>query len=63
MDPYLRLPPSVWSATLRYGFVGCIKEFYINGASIDVVAYAHQQDVGTYSNVIFQFEFDSFFMS
>jgi len=46
MDPYLVIPPAIWSATLRYGFVGCLKEFYINGASINVVAYAHEQDVG-----------------
>jgi len=47
MDPYLRLPPALWSGTLRYGFVGCLKDFYINGASIDIVQYAHQQDVGS----------------
>ena len=46
MDPYLLLPPAVWSATLRYGFVGCLKDLYINGAPINVVAYAHEQDVG-----------------
>ena len=46
MDPYMRLPPSLWSATLRYGFVGCLKDLFINGASYDVVTYAHQQDVG-----------------
>ena len=46
MDPYLQIPPAVWSATLRYGFVGCLKDLYINGASINVVAYAHEQDVG-----------------
>lgn len=46
MDPYLRLPSEVWTATLRYGFVGCLKDLYINGAPIDIVTYAHQQDVG-----------------
>ena len=46
MDPYLKLPPSLWSGTLRYGFVGCLKDLFINGASYDVVTYAHQQDVG-----------------
>jgi hypothetical protein len=48
MDPYLQLPQAVWSATLRYGFVGCLKDLYINGASINVVAYAHEQDVGKF---------------
>ena len=37
MDPELRLPPAVWSGTLRYGFVGCMQEFFMNGAAIDVV--------------------------
>ncbi len=46
MDPYLRLPPTLWSGTLRYGFVGCLKELFINGASLDLVTYAHEQDVG-----------------
>ena len=49
MDPYLQIPPAVWTATLRHGFVGCLKDLYINGASINVVAYAHEQDVGEYS--------------
>lgn len=46
MDPYLRLPPTLWSGTLRYGFVGCLKALSINAAAYDVVQYAHQQDVG-----------------
>ena len=46
MDPYLKLPPEVWTARLRYGFVGCLKDLFINGASIDVVTYAHTQDSG-----------------
>ena len=48
MDPYLKLPPEVWTATLHHGFVGCLKDLFINGASIDIVTYAHQQDVGKY---------------
>ena len=46
MDPYLKLPSEVWTASLRYGFVGCLKDLFINGAPIDIVTYAHQQDVG-----------------
>ncbi len=46
MDPYLKPPPEVWTATLRHGFVGCLKDLFINGAPIDIVTYAHQQDVG-----------------
>ncbi len=28
------------------GYVGCMKELNINGANIDLVSYAHQQDSG-----------------
>jgi hypothetical protein len=28
------------------GYVGCIKDLNINGANIDLVSYAHQQDSG-----------------
>ncbi len=48
MDPYLKLPPTLWTAALRRGFVGCLKDLFINGAAFDVVTYAHQQDVGEY---------------
>ena len=53
MDPYLKLPSQVWTATLRYGFVGCLKDLFINGAPIDIVTYAHQQDVG--KNFLYKF--------
>ena len=46
MDPLLRLPPSIYSGNLHYGFVGCIEDLFINEASIDIVRYARQQDVG-----------------
>ena len=48
MDPHLRLPAALWSGTLRHGFVGCLRDLFINGASIDIVQYAHQQDVGMF---------------
>ena len=51
MDPYLRLPPTLWTGTLRQGFVGCLKDLFVNGASHDVVTYAHQQDVGESLNL------------
>ncbi|XP_071747001.1 neurexin 1 isoform X2 [Lepeophtheirus salmonis] len=47
MDPYMKFPPTLWTVTLKYGFVGCLRDLTINGASIDVVSYAHQQDVGS----------------
>ena len=48
MDPQLRLPETLWSGTLRHGFVGCLRNLYINGASMDLGQYAKQQDVGGY---------------
>ncbi len=32
--------------TFAAGYVGCMKELNINGANIDLVSYAHQQDSG-----------------
>jgi leucine-rich repeat transmembrane neuronal protein 1/2 len=46
MDPHLRPPATLWSGTLRHGYVGCLRELYLNGAPIDLVQHARQQDVG-----------------
>ena len=40
------IPPVLWTATLRQGFVGCLRDFSINGRSIDVANYAKNQDSG-----------------
>lgn len=40
------MPPVLWTATLRQGFVGCLRDFSINGRSIDVANYAKNQDSG-----------------
>jgi len=47
MDPALVIPPQIWSASLKYGFVGCLKDLIINGANIDVEAYADEQNTGS----------------
>lgn len=47
LEPGLTYPPAIWSASLRKGYVGCMKELNINGANIDLVSYAHQQDSGS----------------
>ena len=46
LDPALSPPPQIWSAALKRGFVGCLKDLIINGADIDIVAYAHEQNSG-----------------
>ena len=40
------IPPSLWSATLRHGYVGCMRDFVINGNAVDLAAFARQQDSG-----------------
>jgi len=47
MEPNLKPPTAIWSAALKYGFVGCIRDLVINGASIDIVGYAHEQNSGS----------------
>ncbi len=41
-----RLPPVIWSANLRLGFVGCMRDVVVNGRAIDIVDYAQKQDSG-----------------
>jgi hypothetical protein len=40
------IPPNLWSATLRYGYVGCMRDLIINGNAVDLAAFARQQDSG-----------------
>ncbi|XP_055677367.1 neurexin-1 isoform X2 [Lutzomyia longipalpis] len=37
-------PPAVWTATLRQGYVGCLRDLVLNGKPIDIAAFARQQD-------------------
>ncbi|XP_055617047.1 neurexin-1 isoform X4 [Toxorhynchites rutilus septentrionalis] len=40
------IPPAIWTATLRQGFVGCLRDLVLSGKPIDIAAYARQQDSG-----------------
>ena len=40
------IPPSLWSATLRQGYVGCMRDLMVNGNAVDLAAFARQQDSG-----------------
>lgn len=53
--PYLGInwPSSIWTATLRQGFVGCIRDLVLSGKPIDIAAYARQQDSGFVSFLLF----------
>lgn len=37
-------PPAVWTATLRQGFVGCLRDLNLNAKPVDIAGYARQQD-------------------
>ena len=41
-----RLPPVIWSANLKLGYVGCMRDVVVDGRAIDVVDYAQKQDSG-----------------
>ena len=47
------IPSSLWSATLRHGYVGCMRDFVINGNAVDLAAFARQQDSGMTFNMNF----------
>lgn len=46
--PYLDIPapPALWTATLRQGYVGCLRDLVLNGKPVDIAAFARQQDSG-----------------
>ena len=41
------LPPELWSGSLRYGFVGCLRDLVINGDAVDIASFARRQDSGS----------------
>lgn len=43
-----RTPPALWTAALRQGFVGCVRDLVLNGKPQDLTAYARQQDSGLF---------------
>lgn len=45
----INTPPALWTAALRQGFVGCIRDLVTNNKAIDLTSYARQQDSGTYN--------------
>lgn len=40
------VPPGLWSATLKQGYVGCMRDLVVNGSPVDLAAFARQQDSG-----------------
>lgn len=58
--PYsdINIPPSLWTATLRQGFVGCLRDLVLSGKPIDIAAFARQQDSG-----FFIFLYNHFFLN
>lgn len=41
-------PAAIWTATLRQGFVGCLRDLQLSGKPIDIAAFARVQDSGEY---------------
>ncbi|XP_075221682.1 neurexin 1-like [Lycorma delicatula] len=41
------VPSALWSAVLRQGFVGCMRDLVVNGDAIDIAHHARQQDSGS----------------
>lgn len=39
-------PPTLWTAVLKQGFVGCLLDLNVNNRPIDVAGFARQQDSG-----------------
>ncbi|EDX13933.1 GD20957, partial [Drosophila simulans] len=37
-------PAAIWTATLRQGFVGCLRDLVLSGKAIDIAAFARVQD-------------------
>ncbi|XP_071453531.1 neurexin 1-like, partial [Hetaerina americana] len=41
--PPVYVPPSVWSVSLRKGFIGCVRDVVINGKVMDIAEFARNQ--------------------
>ena len=39
-------PPAIWTATLRQGYIGCLRDLVLSGKPVDIAAFARQQDSG-----------------
>lgn len=46
--PYaeIYIPPAIWTATLRQGFVGCLRDLTLSSKPVDIAHIARQQDSG-----------------
>lgn len=65
LSPSLSPPPTLWSAVLSQGFVGCIRDLVLNGKAVDIAQFARAQDSSKNINIfdlkIFWFDFFKFF--
>lgn len=44
--------PAVWTATLRQGYIGCLRDLVLSGKPVDIAAFARQQDSGKFPHHI-----------
>ncbi|OTF69070.1 neurexin-1b-alpha-like protein [Euroglyphus maynei] len=40
-------PPELWSSSIGYGYIGCVKDLYINDRIIDLATITKRQDSGS----------------
>lgn len=45
-------PPALWTAVLRQGYVGCLRDFNVNNKPVDIAGFARQQDSGNLHSFI-----------
>ncbi|XP_054713514.1 neurexin-1-like [Uloborus diversus] len=41
------IPSELWSGSLRYGYVGCMRDLVINGRAVDIAGVSQKQDSGS----------------
>lgn len=41
------IPSELWSGSLRYGYVGCMRDLIINGRTVDIAGVSQKQDSGS----------------
>lgn len=51
----INTPPAVWTATLKQGFIGCLRDLMLTGKPVDIAAFARQQDSGLFFFLFFSF--------
>jgi hypothetical protein len=46
MDHLSAMSPSIWTAALKLGYVGCLRELTLNGIAVELSTHARQAPSG-----------------